>query len=172
MRFNDQPVTGAAQLKNLIEAEKPGTQVNLTTFRKGEFSNVSAKLGERPLADFYEAMMKYNPRNGMDYVLFPPTRKPNDLNYYLFQGKIYSGQNSVIIVESQSKNYNYGRYWSFDMPPQSSFAPRVKTEVMVIGKIINVLDGETVLRKPLHMVRVRPVAIADASGRLLTWSQP
>jgi ankyrin repeat protein len=168
LRFNDQPVSGAAQLKNMIEGEKPDTSVSLMIFRKGEFLNITLKLAQRPLEDFYEAMMKYNPRSGLEYVLFPPTRKPNDLNYYLFQGKVYAGENSVTIVETPTNNYNYGRYWCFEMPKQAGFTPRVKTEVMVIGKIVDVLDEQTVIRKPLHIVKVRPVAIADASGKLLT----
>lgn len=171
LHFNDQAVSGAVQLTNMIESEKPGTPVVLVIFRKGEFVKVNLKLAERPFENFYEAMMKYNPRSGLDYVLFPPTRKPNDLNYYLFQGKVYAGQDSVTIVETPTNNYSYGHYWCFETPKQAGFTPRVKTEVMVIGKIVDVLDGQSVIRKPLHMVQVRPVAIADASGKLLTLTE-
>jgi ankyrin repeat protein len=169
LKFNDKQISGAANLRNMIESERPGTQATLVIFRKGEFVNVTAKLAERAIEDFYEAMMKYNPRSGMEYVLSPPTRKPNDHNYYLFQGRVYTGQGTTVVVELPPKNYNDGRYWCFEMPAQSGYTPRVRTEVMVIGKIVDVLDGETVIRKPIHMVQVRPVAIADATGKLLTW---
>ena len=171
LRFNDQAVSGAVQLTNAIQSVNPGTPIILVIFRKGEFVTVTLKLAERPFENFYEAIMKYNPHSGLDYVLFPPTRKPNDLNYYLFQGKVYAGEDSVTIVETPNNNSNYGRYWCFETPKQAGFTPRVKKEVMVIGKIVDVLDGQTIMRKPLHMVKVRPVAIADASGKLLTLTQ-
>ncbi|MGC8660855.1 MAG: PDZ domain-containing protein [Desulfomonilaceae bacterium] len=172
LKFNDQPVSEAATLKNMIQGEKAGASVNLVIFRKGQFVNITTKLGQRPFEDFYEAMIKYNPRNGLEYALYPPTRKPDDLNYYLFQGKVYAGQNSIIIVEAPTKNYNLGRYWCFEIPQQSGFTPRVKTGIMVIGKIVDVLDSETVMRKPIHMVKIDPVAVADASGKLLMWKEP
>lgn len=168
LSINGLPVTGGPQLSNMIEAEAPGTSVNLVVYRNRQFVDVSTKLAERPLRDFYEAMLKYNPRSGAPYVTHPPTRKPHDHRYYLFQGKIYTGGDSIIIVERPSNNYNDGRYWAFQLPKNSGFAPRVRTEIMVIGKIIDVMDGESTLRKPLHLVVVKPVAISDAQGKLMS----
>lgn len=170
LRVNDEAVKGAAQFSNMIEAEKPGSSVNLMAYRNGQYVTITSKLAERPIRDFYEAMLKYNPRGGAEYVIYPPTRVPKDPNYYLFQGKIYSGSNSRILVERQTNNYNEGKYWAFDLPAGSGFSARVKTEVMVIGKIVDVMNGETLIRKPLHWVVIKPVAIADANGNLITFS--
>jgi serine protease Do len=47
LKFNGEPVSGAAQLKNVVGKEKPGATVKLSIFRNKETFDVSLKVGER-----------------------------------------------------------------------------------------------------------------------------
>ncbi len=47
LKFNGEPVTGAAQLKNLVGKEKPGSTAKLTVFRNKETLDVTAHITER-----------------------------------------------------------------------------------------------------------------------------
>lgn len=167
LSVNNHSVKGAIPFSNMVEGQNPGTNIDLVLFRNGQFVNTSATLAQKPMRDFYEAMIKFDPTSGTDYVIYPPTRKPLDYNYYLFQGRVYSESGQVTLVERTQSDYNQGRYWSFLLPSSAGFKPRVRQEVMVIGKIVDVLNAETIIRKPIHIVVVEPVAIGDANGTLV-----
>jgi serine protease Do len=47
LKFNGEPVTGAAQLKNLVGKEKPGSTAKLTVFRNKETLDLTAHITER-----------------------------------------------------------------------------------------------------------------------------
>jgi serine protease Do len=47
LEFNGQPVTGAAQLKNIVGREKPGATATLTLFRNNQQLTVKVDVGER-----------------------------------------------------------------------------------------------------------------------------
>ncbi|MEI8181735.1 MAG: DegQ family serine endoprotease [Desulfomonile sp.] len=47
VKFNSEPVQGAAQLKNMVGKEKPGTSVKLTVFRDKKTFDVTVNISER-----------------------------------------------------------------------------------------------------------------------------
>ncbi|MGC8604294.1 MAG: DegQ family serine endoprotease [Desulfomonilaceae bacterium] len=47
LKFNNQPVTGAANLKNLVGKEKPGTSATLTIYRDKKTLDLPVKIAER-----------------------------------------------------------------------------------------------------------------------------
>lgn len=47
LKFNGEPVAGAAQLKNAVGRQKPGSTAKLTVFRNKETFDVSMTIGER-----------------------------------------------------------------------------------------------------------------------------
>jgi serine protease Do len=47
LKYNGQPVEGAAQLKNMVGVEKPGATATLTIFRKGSTIEKKVTVGER-----------------------------------------------------------------------------------------------------------------------------
>ncbi|MBM4325792.1 MAG: DegQ family serine endoprotease [Deltaproteobacteria bacterium] len=47
LKYNGQPVEGAAQLKNMVGVEKPGATATLTIFRKGSTLEKKVMVGER-----------------------------------------------------------------------------------------------------------------------------
>jgi serine protease Do len=48
VKFNGQPIGGAAELKNFVAKERPGSTAKLTIFRNKKTVEVSVKIGERP----------------------------------------------------------------------------------------------------------------------------
>ncbi len=48
VKFNGQPVGGAAELKNFVGRERPDSTAKLTIFRNKKTVDVSVKIGERP----------------------------------------------------------------------------------------------------------------------------
>jgi serine protease Do len=55
LKFNGKDVTGAAELKNIVGQEKPGTVVKLTVFRDKKTFDVNATVSERTAAALAEA---------------------------------------------------------------------------------------------------------------------
>ncbi len=47
VKFNGQPIGGAAELKNVVGRERPDSTVKLTLFRNKKTADVSVKMGER-----------------------------------------------------------------------------------------------------------------------------
>ncbi len=47
IKFNGEPIKGAAHLKNLVGREKPGTSATLTVYRDKKTFDVSVKIGEK-----------------------------------------------------------------------------------------------------------------------------
>ncbi len=56
LKFNGKLVTGAAELKNMVGLEKPGTKVKMTIFRDKKTSDVEATVSERTPKALAEAM--------------------------------------------------------------------------------------------------------------------
>ncbi|MFH1113613.1 MAG: DegQ family serine endoprotease [Pseudomonadota bacterium] len=52
IKFNDKPVAGAAELKNLVGKEKPGTPSTLTIIRDKKTINLKVNVGERTSKSF------------------------------------------------------------------------------------------------------------------------
>jgi serine protease Do len=48
LKYNGQPIGGAAELKNLVGKERPNSNAKLTVFRNKKTVDVSVKIGERP----------------------------------------------------------------------------------------------------------------------------
>lgn len=167
LSVNGRPIKGATQFAAIIEKQQPGMTVNIALLGNSKIRDVSAVIEERPVRDFYEAVLKYNPKAGTEYVSIAPSRPPTDPNYYLFHGKVRSSNASYVLVERSTGNTRLGKYWAFELPPKSGPAPTYNTDVMVIGAIMGINDGHSVSVIPTPYVVVKPVAVSNSSGKLL-----
>jgi serine protease Do len=62
LKFNDEPVSGAAQLKNLVGRVKPGAKAKLTVYRDKKTMTVDVGIGERDTKKMAE--LKTSPSGG------------------------------------------------------------------------------------------------------------
>ena len=164
--FDGHPVKDARELTAMIESTKPGTRVTLVVFRKPDFMDIPVTMIERPPRDFPETILKYTPKSGLEYVFFPPYRKPGDKNHYIFHGKVHSGNSSMIFVELKINPRQEPKYWAFRRPQNAGSRFIVRSDIMVIGKIVDVTNSANLPGKISTCVVVDPDAIADADGKL------
>ena len=61
IKFNNRDVTGVDQLRTMIKAEKPGTQVGLQIFRQGSKSLVNVKIGSADPQDLIQQVPQQQP---------------------------------------------------------------------------------------------------------------
>jgi hypothetical protein len=104
--------------------------------------------------------------DGQQYMLYPPTRPPRDDRYFLMVGRIESELNNMVICQHPE---NYSAKWAFSCENiRPEFIPHINQEVIVIGKIIDVVRGSAVLGHPLFCVLIEAVIIKRFSdGKLL-----
>jgi hypothetical protein len=126
------------------------------------------KSGKTMPRTFDEALIKFNAVDGDEYVDKPPTSIPNDKRHLELTGKVEAREGDIVICNAAESFLDEDRFqirkWAFKSKGIRSYVPRINEDVRVIGKISDVIQRRTVVRKQIFMIVLDAVAV-ESDGR-------
>jgi hypothetical protein len=128
-----------AQKKELVARKKEKRKEHIKSIRNGQ----------KPVKTLDDAIIYYNAKEGGAIVENPPLE--SDKKYYKVSGNLYSKQGKYYILELQSSKQGY-YYFSFTLSDEIAVPNlRIKKEVTIVGKFIDVQSYKTTTGQPGYM---------------------